>query len=175
MAQTFQILPGVSSIWDRETPVEDFEAELSAAETIVEEEKSLPELVEDYRGGDRLGEQGRCLATAIYFEARGEDLEGQLAVADVVMNRAESEKYPSTWCNVVKQRAQFSFVQNRRFPSIREGQAWETAKAVARVAINEAHEILPEDVLWYHADYVRPSWGRRLDQVTKVGVHIFYR
>lgn len=175
MAQTIQQLPVVSSIWDRETLVEDFEAEMTDAELAVEEEKSLPELVDEYRDGDRLGEQGRCLATAIYFEARGESLEGQLAVADVVKNRADSEKYPASWCNVIKQKAQFSFVQNRRFPAIREGKAWETAKAVARIAIDDAHEIVPDEVLWYHADYVAPSWGKRLDQVAKVGVHIFYR
>ncbi|WP_260482380.1 cell wall hydrolase [Sphingomicrobium flavum] len=170
MAQTFQQLPVVSSIWDRETPVEDFQAELAEAEA----PKSLPELVEDYRHGEALDEQGRCLATAIYFEARGEDLEGQLAVADVVKNRAMSGKYPSDWCNVIKQRAQFSFVENRRFPAIRDNKAWEIAQAVARVAIDEAHEIVPDDVLWYHADYVAPVWGKRLNKVAKVGVHIFY-
>lgn len=134
----------------------------------------LPELVEEYKDGFTLDEQGKCLANAIYFEARGESLEGQLAVADVVINRAESKKYPATWCNVVKQKAQFSFVKNRTFPKVRDMESWETAKAVARIAIEDAHEIVPEGVLWYHADYVSPRWRYRLNEVAKVGVHIFY-
>ena len=140
----------------------------------VEEPLELPDLVEEYRDGFTLDEQGKCLANAIYFEARGESLEGQLAVADVVLNRAESKKYPSTWCSVIKQRAQFSFVKNRAFPKVRDMESWETAKAVARIAIEDAHEIVPEGVLWYHADYVAPRWRHNLKEVAKVGVHIFY-
>lgn len=143
-------------------------------ETELEAPKELPELVEEYKEGFSLDEQGKCLANAVYFEARGESLEGQLAVADVVINRTESDKYPSTWCNVIKQKAQFSFVKNRAFPKVRDMESWETAKAVARIAIEDAHEIVPEGVLWYHADYVKPVWRKRLNQVAKVGVHIFY-
>ena len=140
----------------------------------IEEPKDLPELVEEYKDGFALDAQGQCLANAIYFEARGESLEGQLAVADVVINRTESRKYPSTWCKVIKQKAQFSFVKNKQFPKVRDMESWETAKAVARIAIEDAHEIVPEGVLWYHADYVSPRWRHNLNQVAKVGVHLFY-
>ena len=75
-------------------------------------------LVDRYSAGAPLDEQGNCLATAVYFEARGESLEGQLAVARVVMNRASSERYPPDWCGVVKQHAQFSFVRHGQFPRI---------------------------------------------------------
>lgn len=132
-------------------------------------------LVDRYSVGLPLDEQGNCLATAVYFEARGESLEGQLAVADVVLNRTASEQYPDTWCDVVKQPWQFSFVRNGRFPQITDAAAWARAQGVARVAMANVMRQLPEDVLWYHADYVSPSWGSRLNYVEKIGVHMFFR
>ena len=123
-----------------------------------------------------LDEQGKCLATAVYFESMGESLEGQLAVAEVVINRAESGQYPSNWCAVVTPTAQFSFVRDGRFPSIATGsEAWRKAKAIAVIAANNMADAVPSDVLWYHADYVSPSWGKRLSKVEKIGAHIFYR
>ena len=133
-------------------------------------------LVDRYSAGAALDEQANCLATAVYFEARGEALEGQLAVARVVMNRAASGRYPSNWCAVVKQPAQFSFVQRGRFPAVDPNcAAWRKAQAITRLAISNAVPSLSQDVLWYHADYVAPSWGRRLSFVQKIGTHIFYR
>ena len=73
-------------------------------------------LVDKYATSAPLDEQTNCLATAVYFEARGESVEGQLAVARVVMNRAASGRYPPDWCSVVKQPAQFSFVRHGEFP-----------------------------------------------------------
>jgi N-acetylmuramoyl-L-alanine amidase len=136
---------------------------------------SLNALVDKFAGAD-LDEQGQCLATAVYFESMGEPLEGQLAVARVVINRAASGRYPSNWCAVVKQKAQFSFVRNGRFPRINAScQAWRKARAVAKIAMDNAVESLPTDVLWYHADYVAPKWRRNLTKVEKIGAHIFYR
>ena len=132
-------------------------------------------LADRYASGTPLGEEANCIATAVYFEARGESAEGQLAVAHVVMNRAASGKYPSTWCEVVKQPWQFSFVQHGQFPAIRDGDAWAKAQGVARLAMADVMRSVPNDVLWYHADYVAPSWGSRLTEVEKIGVHIFYR
>jgi hypothetical protein len=136
---------------------------------------TLAQLVETQKFGTPLDEQGECLATAVYFEARGESLEGQLAVAHVVMNRAASGQYPSTWCEVVKQKAQFSFVHGGTWPPIHDIQSWQTAYAIARIAIANAVPSIPSDVLWYHANYVSPSWGSRLDEVEQIGAHIFYR
>lgn len=132
-------------------------------------------LVGRYSTGAPLDEQANCLATAVYFEARGETLEGQLAVARVVMNRAASGQYPSTWCDVVKQPWQFSFVQHGQFPAITDMDSWKTAQGVARVAMANIVPSLPSDVLWYHADYVHPSWGGRLTEVEKIGAHIFFK
>ena len=136
----------------------------------------LPALVQAQGSNPALDEQGQCLATAVYFESMGESLEGQLAVADVVINRAESGRYPASWSAAVKQKAQFSFVRNGNFPRIdTASEAWRKAKAIAVIAANNLANAVPDDVLWYHADYVSPSWGRRLSKVEKIGAHIFYR
>ncbi|MGI8931086.1 MAG: cell wall hydrolase [Sphingomicrobium sp.] len=136
----------------------------------------LATLVDTHSAGGVLDEQGKCLATAVYFESMGEPLEGQLAVAQVVINRARSGRYPASWCGVVKQKAQFSFVRAGRFPRISiNSEAWGKAQAIARIAALNITAALPADVLWYHADYVAPSWGRRLTRAEKIGAHIFYR
>jgi spore germination cell wall hydrolase CwlJ-like protein len=135
-------------------------------------------LVDRFAAGSALDEQANCVAVAIYHEARGESLEGQLAVARVIMNRAASGKYPSSWCGTVKQPWQFSFVNPRtgQMPGVDEASAsWRKALGVTRLAIANAVPTLSTDVLWYHADYVAPSWGRRLSMVQKIGTHIFYR
>ncbi|WP_114228509.1 MULTISPECIES: cell wall hydrolase [Sphingomonas] len=126
--------------------------------------------------GPALDEELSCVATAVYFEARGEPFDGQLAVAEVILNRARSGRYPTTYCGVVKQPAQFSFVRRGQFPRINEqSAAWQYAQSIARIAGRQLVEALPSDVLWYHADYVAPGWGHRLSKVEKIGAHIFYR
>jgi len=133
-------------------------------------------LVDRYSTGAALSEEANCIATAVYFEARGEALEGQLAVARVIMNRAASGQYPSSWCSVVKQPAQFSFVRHGQFPTINTASAaWAKAQGVPRLAMSNVIPSLSDDVLWYHADYVNPSWGHRLSMAQKIGAHIFYR
>jgi len=133
-------------------------------------------LVDKYSVGAPLDEQANCLATAVYFEARGESVEGQLAVARVVMNRAASGLYPTDWCSVVKQPAQFSFVRRGEFPAIDTGSAaWGRAQGVARLAMANVVPSIDQNVLWYHATYVDPSWGHRLNMVEKIGAHLFYR
>lgn len=138
--------------------------------------QSLAALVAAHGDGPALDAEGTCLATAVYFESMGESLEGQLAVAQVVINRAKSGQYPTSLCGVVKQKAQFSFVRAGQFPRVDAAcEAWRKAQAIARIATASMAKVLPADVLWYHADYVAPSWGRRLDRVEKIGAHIFYR
>ena len=133
-------------------------------------------LVDKFSAGEPLTDEANCIAVAVYHEARGESLEGQLAVAKVIMNRAASGRYPASWCGVVKQKAQFSFVRAGHLPSVDQGSsAWHKALGVTRLAVANAVESVPSDCLWYHADYVAPSWGRRLTRVEKIGAHIFYR
>jgi len=136
----------------------------------------LDALVNKFATNAPLDQQMNCLATAVYFEARGESLEGQLAVAHVVMNRASSGRYPPSWCEVVKQPAQFSFVRHGEFPYADvNSDAWKKAEAVAELAAANVVPSVGTDVLWYHADYCAPSWRRNLQEVQQIGAHIFYR
>ena len=137
--------------------------------------RSLNELVAAYEGTSVADREQECLANAVYFEARGESIEGQLAVAEVVMNRAASGRYPTTLCAVITQKAQFSFIRHGRFPAAnRASDAWRKAVAISQIARQKLAASLPTDVLWYHATYVSPKWGKRLNRQTQIGLHIFY-
>jgi len=140
---------------------------------------NLAALAEKYGASSTaLDEEANCMAVAVYHEARGESVEGQLAVARVIMNRAVSGKYPTTWCGVVKQPWQFSFVNPHTgyLPSVDQASdAWRKAQGITRLAMANVVPSLPTDVLWYHANYVAPSWGHRLTRVSQIGAHIFYR
>lgn len=115
-----------------------------------------------------------CLAIGVYYESKGEPLEGQLAVAEVILNRAESGRFPRSVCGVLKQRGQFSFVRGGQLPQPPEGaRAWKTALAVARVARGDMWDSKVSNALYFHARYVSPGWRRA--RVGSVGNHIFYR
>jgi len=115
-----------------------------------------------------------CLAGAIYFEARGESLEGQLAVGRVIVERAESRRFPGSYCGVVFQRSQFSFVRGGRMPTIRKAsKAWKRAVALAQIAHDGSWNSPVEGALFFHATHVSPGW--RLKRLARVDNHIFYR
>jgi spore germination cell wall hydrolase CwlJ-like protein len=123
-----------------------------------------------------------CMATAIYFEARGESYRGQVAVAQVVRNRVKHSAYPNTICGVVfqnqswKNRCQFSFACDGIPERVNERGPWKQAEEIATKVIN-GDIYLPEvaNATHYHADYVWPKWAPRLKKLSKIGVHIFYR
>lgn len=126
--------------------------------------------------------QERCLANAIYFESRGEPERGQMAVAQVVMNRVFSPYYPESVCGVVYQNAhkhnacQFTFACDNVRDVVTEPQAWETAKRISRDTLDG--KIWLEDIgkaTHYHATYVNPWWVRTMRKHKTVGIHIFYR
>ncbi|MDX1704504.1 MAG: cell wall hydrolase [Altererythrobacter ishigakiensis] len=138
--------------------------------------QSLRELVETTNTDFALSEQMHCLAGAVYFESRGEPLSGQLAVAQVVINRADSKRFPESYCAVVYQRAQFSFVRGGAMPRINTGsKAWQRAKAIARIAHEGIWESEAQDALFFHAKYVNPSWNRKMVARATINQHIFYR
>lgn len=115
-----------------------------------------------------------CLAIGVYYESKGEPLEGQLAVAEVILNRAESGRFASTVCGVLKQRGQFSFVRGGQLPQPPESaRAWRTALAVAKVARGDIWDSKVSKALYFHARHVSPGWRRA--RVGSVGNHIFYR
>ena len=133
-------------------------------------------LVDKFSTGAPLSDEANCIAVAVYHEARGESLEGQMAVAQVIKNRAMSGKYPSDWCGVVKQPWQFSFVRHGQFPSVAvNSEAWRKAVGITRLAVANAVPSVPKDCLWYHANYVAPRWSNNLQRVEQIGAHIFYR
>ncbi|HEY0147720.1 MAG TPA: cell wall hydrolase [Allosphingosinicella sp.] len=169
--------PGVvSRLWSTATNwVGLGQASSAPAATAGKERRNLDELVQEFAGNTTEGRDQDCLAKAVYFEARGEPLEGQLAVAQVVINRAGSGRYPADICSVITQPWQFSFIRKGRFPTPDFGSdAWRKAVAVAKIAQGKLSNTLPSSVLWYHADYVAPSWGKRLTRQAKIGLHIFY-
>lgn len=137
---------------------------------------SLGQLIETMPAGVGLSREMECLAGAIYFEARGEPLDGQLAVAQVVINRAESGKFPADYCGVVFQKSQFSFVRGGAMPRIDRGSpAWKRASAIARIAHEGLWDSPAGDSLYFHANYVKPSWSRSKIARATIDTHIFYR
>jgi spore germination cell wall hydrolase CwlJ-like protein len=139
--------------------------------------------------GDRLASmpraagnaQWRCLTEAIYFEARGEPVKGQAAVAEVILNRVDSPRYPSSVCKVVNQgtgrlhACQFSYTCDGQPETVTEPRAWERAGKIARLLLDGAPRALTGDATHYHADYVSPRWARVFPQTARVGTHIFYK
>lgn len=118
-----------------------------------------------------------CLALNVYHEARSEPLAGQLAVAQVTLNRAASERYPDTVCDVVWQRKQFSWTHDGKSDKPREAQAWAQAQEVASIVYHGTLTLdeLTPDVLHYHADWVTPQWAHNKQPVARIGSHIFYK
>jgi spore germination cell wall hydrolase CwlJ-like protein len=124
----------------------------------------------------------KCLANAIYFEARGESLKGQAAVAQVVLNRVRNPTYPNTICGVVYQndnwrnRCQFSFACDGRKDRITSPSHYKTAEDIA-MAVTAGKIFIPEvgSSTHYYANYVRPGWARTMQKMKKIGLHIFYR
>ncbi len=124
----------------------------------------------------------QCLASGIYFEARGESVRGQAAVAQVILNRVRNPSYPKTICDVVYQnedwrnRCQFSFACDNIQDRIRSQDHWATAREVA-MAVTAGKIWLPEvgSATHYHAVYVRPGWAKTMKKVGRIGLHVFYR
>ncbi|MBY8824711.1 cell wall hydrolase [Sphingomonas colocasiae] len=153
----------------------DANAETTAEVPEVEAEpRTLSALVAAEPTGEDLTAELECLAGAVYFEARSESLDGQLAVADVILNRADSGRFASTVCGVVHQPGQFSFVRGGRMPTInRNSQDWREAVAIARIAEKDRWESAASDALFFHATHVSPRW--KLRRIATVGNHVFYR
>lgn len=135
---------------------------------------------------DHANAERDCLAQAIYHEARGESEVGQLAVANVIVNRARSGKFPSTLCGVIYQnadkgfhRCQFTFACDGRTDAPGERRAWtrsaDLAQAVyAEFATGEQVGAIPGSALYYHTTNVNPSWSNTYNAVAQIGSHIFY-
>lgn len=114
-----------------------------------------------------------CLARNVYYEARGESVAGQYAVAEVTMNRKASPLYPKTVCDVVYQKSAFSWTDEALEPPA--GQEWLRAKQVAQEVYYQRRPPVMPDVLYFHATYVKPEWAAERERVARIGRHVFYR
>jgi spore germination cell wall hydrolase CwlJ-like protein len=153
----------------------DIAAETAATEIAPEVSKParLSQLVASIGGNADVTSDAdlHCLANAVYFEARGEPLDGQLAVAQAIINRVESGRYAKTICGVINQRGQFSF-DRRRTPTA--GNDWRTAQAIARIAADDMwHDVTPRAVS-FHAARLSPGWKGKV-RIAQIGNHVFYR
>lgn len=121
----------------------------------------------------------QCLAQALYFEARGETLKGQFAVAEVILNRVDSPRYPGSVCGVVKQSGnggcQFSYVCDGYSDRIREWGAYQQAGKIAKLMLDGAPRALTMGATHFHTRGVRPGWARQFPQTAAIGAHLFYR
>jgi spore germination cell wall hydrolase CwlJ-like protein len=135
---------------------------------------SLSDLVRQLATNQTADADQECLAGAVYFESKGEPLEGQHAVAEVIINRTKSGLFPKSFCSVVFQRGQFAFAHGKSMGSIpRESAAWRNAVAIALIATENRWKDVVPNALYFHARRVSPNWDR--SKIASVGNHIFYR
>lgn len=126
------------------------------------------------RGSDPGSRELECLAVGIYYESKSEPLAGQLAVGQVIANRSHSGRFAPTYCGVLFQRSQFSFVHGHSYPTPARGsRQWENAVAVAKIVDQKLHASSVPGALFFHAKRVSPNW--HLARLGSVGNHIFYR
>ena len=125
------------------------------------------------------GKQWSCLAQAIYFEARGETILGQVAVGEVILNRVESVKYPQTICAVVHQSrngvCQFSYMCDGKPEKVAELAAYDVAAKIARALLDGAPRTLTQGATYFHAKYASPRWAKVFNHTADIGLHAFYR
>ncbi|MBF9047558.1 cell wall hydrolase [Rhodobacterales bacterium LSUCC0031] len=125
--------------------------------------------------------QWRCMTEAIYFEARGEEIPGQYAVAEVILNRVDHANYPNRICDVVNQgtgrryACQFTYTCDGIPEVVTDQRAWDRAGKIARIMMDGAPRNLTAGATHYHADYVNPRWARVYPRTARYGTHIFYR
>lgn len=130
---------------------------------------------------ETISAEHECMSEAVYYEARSEDLDGQLAVAEVIANRVRDHRFPNSVCEVVYQGAtrttgcQFTFTCDGSMALRPRGVKWEQAKAIAAQVMMNVHEPRTGEATHYHATYVNPVWNSGLVRTERIGAHIFYR
>lgn len=127
------------------------------------------------------GDEWQCLSEALYFEARGENVKGQFAVAEVILNRVKSARFPDSVCGVINQgtgkrhQCQFTYTCDGHEEVIAEPGAYSRVAKVARAMLDGKVPTLTDGATHYHTTAVRPRWSRKYTRTAKIGVHIFYR
>lgn len=127
------------------------------------------------------GKQWACLTEALYFEARGETVRGMFAVAEVILNRVDNQRYPGSVCAVVNQgtgkkfRCQFTYTCDGRPENMTDTRAYERVGKIAQIMLNGAPRALTSGATHYHTKSVSPKWGKVFPRTTTIGYHHFYR
>jgi len=125
--------------------------------------------------------QMSCLAEALYFEARGEPITGQLAVGEVILNRVEDSRYPGSICKVINQgtgrrfACQFTYTCDGKLETVHERKAYEMALKLSKILTTTHDRKLTKGSTHYHSNYVNPKWSKKFERVAKYGRHIFYK
>lgn len=121
-------------------------------------------------------EEQKCLAKNVYYEARGEDVHGQLAVAQITLNRLEMGNWGNTICSVVFSKNQFSWTEDKtlRNKALVEPEAWEVSMAVSKTALLGATLYDLRDAIYFHTTQVKPVWRKSMSKIKQIGAHIFY-
>jgi N-acetylmuramoyl-L-alanine amidase len=160
---------------DADTPETPTPETDELAQPAIDRSENLAAMVADLSAPDAGTRELECLATGVYFEAKSEPLAGQLAVGQVIANRAQSGgRFPSTYCGVLFQRGQFSFVHGRSLPHVaHSSKQWQTAVAIAKIVDRNLKDSPVGNALFFHARYVSPGW--HLKRVASIGNHIFFR
>ena len=129
----------------------------------------------------KMNRELKCLSEALYFEARGEQIEGQIAVADVIINRKNSNRFPSTICGVVsegshkKNACQFSYNCDGKLELIYDKKTYSRIVKLSAMVLNGAFSDVTNGATFFHASEVSPSWSKKFQKTRKIGRHIFYR
>jgi spore germination cell wall hydrolase CwlJ-like protein len=157
-----------------EMPTTDQDSD-ELAQPAIDRSEDLASMVADLSSAEAGSRELECLATGIYFEAKSEPLKGQLAVGQVIANRANSGgRFPSTYCGVLFQRGQFSFVHGHSLPHVpHSSRQWQTAVAIAKIVDQDLKDPVVGNALFFHARYVSPGW--HLKRVASIGNHVFFR
>lgn len=164
-----------------EEAVERARAHMAAVREQIELANTPPGGGQDRSILPNAAQEAHCLAEAIYFEARGEGVAGQIAVGEVIVNRLDSRHYPDSICGVVYQgsdrrnRCQFSYACDGRPEDIHNQRAWRLAKELAELLMGGEQRDVSREATHYHADYVEPNWAPHMYQTIQIGKHIFYR
>ena len=162
---------------DQVSAPSEAEAPAAAEDTApaIDPSADLATLVAQLRGSEPGSRELECLAAGVYFESKSEPLAGQLAVGEVIANRANSGgRFPGTYCGVLFQRGQFSFVRGKSWPRVaRDSKQWKTAVAIAKIVDQDLRPSPVGNALFFHARRVSPGW--RLTRVATLGNHVFYR
>lgn len=166
-------VPSIEPSADSATAADEVRTAAPAAAAPGLQFASLAAAVAGQDVGDDASDELECLAGAVYFESKGEPLSGQLAVANVIINRTTSGRFPRTICGVVKQPGQFSFLRGGEIPEIRSGAQYRTAMAIAEIAMDKEWDNPTPGALYFHARRVSPGWAR--PRVATIGNHIFFR